>query len=73
VRIDCDECAMQGTDQCGDCVVSFIVEREEGAVVVDADEAAALRRLGQAGLVPLLQLVPRRNEGGDAEGDRRAG
>ena len=39
MRIDCDDCAMQGTDQCRDCVVSFILEREEGAVVVDGEEA----------------------------------
>lgn len=60
MRIDCDACVHQGTDQCEDCVVSFLLEREEGAVVVDAAEARALRRLGEAGLVPLLQLEPRR-------------
>lgn len=59
MRIDCDECAMQGTDQCRDCVVSFIVEREEGPVVVSTDEARALRDLGEAGLVPVLRLVPK--------------
>ena len=59
MRIDCDECAMQGTDRCQDCVVTFIVEREDGAVVVDAEEARAIRGLGEAGLVPLLQLVPK--------------
>jgi hypothetical protein len=59
LRIDCDECLHQGTDQCRDCVVSFLLEREDGAVVVDAEEARALRRLGEAGLVPLLQLDPR--------------
>ena len=60
MRIDCEECAHQGTDQCDDCVVTFILDRDEGAVVVDAEEARALRRLGEAGLVPLLQLEPRR-------------
>jgi hypothetical protein len=59
MRIDCGECAHQGTDRCDDCVVTFILEREEGAVVVDAEEALALRRLGEVGLVPLLQLSPR--------------
>lgn len=63
MRIECDQCAWQGTDQCDDCVVTFILEREEGAVVVDAEEARALRRLGEAGLVPLLQLR-RREEAG---------
>ena len=59
MRIDCNECAMQGTEQCRDCVVTYILEREDGAVVVDAEEARALRSLGEAGLVPLLQLVPK--------------
>ena len=59
IRIDCEECAHQGTDQCRDCVVSFILDRGDGAVVVDAEEARAMKRLGDAGLVPLLQLSPR--------------
>jgi hypothetical protein len=38
---------------CDDCVVSFIVGREpDDAVVVDADEARAVRLLARAGLVP---------------------
>ncbi len=60
LHIDCDQCRHQGTDQCADCVVTFLLDREgEGAVVVDAEEARALRSLGEAGLVPLLQLSPR--------------
>jgi hypothetical protein len=59
MQIDCRECAHQGTDQCDECVVTFILEREEGPVVVDADEARALRSLGEAGLIPLLQLERR--------------
>jgi hypothetical protein len=62
LRIECDACAHQGTDQCRDCVVTFILEAEGGAVVVDAQEARALRKLGEAGLVPLLQLAPRAPE-----------
>jgi hypothetical protein len=72
VRIECQGCAMQGTDQCQDCVVSFILEREEGVVVVGAQEAAALRRLGEAGLVPMLRLVPKPKGGGEKE-EREAG
>jgi hypothetical protein len=63
MRIDCEECVHQGTDQCRDCVVSFILDREGDAVVVDAEEARALRTLGEAGLVPLLQLKPKRKRG----------
>lgn len=61
LHIDCDQCRHQGTDQCSDCVVTFLLDREggQGAVVVDAEEARALRSLGEAGLVPLLRLSPR--------------
>jgi hypothetical protein len=57
--IDCNDCAMQGTDQCTDCVVTFILREPGQPVVVDADEARALRALGTSGLVPLLRLVPK--------------
>jgi hypothetical protein len=50
--ISCDECRMQGTDACDDCVVSFIVERPEGAVVFDAAEERAIRAMTGAGLLP---------------------
>jgi len=51
--IDCAECAHRHSDVCDDCVVSFIVGREpEDALVVDADEARAVRLLERAGLVP---------------------
>ncbi|MFM8303992.1 MAG: hypothetical protein ACKOA9_06815 [Actinomycetota bacterium] len=54
--IDCDDCTMQGTDTCADCVVSFIVGREPGdAVVIDVAEARAVRLLARAGLVPDLR------------------
>ena len=54
--IDCDDCRMQGTDACDDCVVSFIVGREPGdAVVIDVAEERAVRLLARAGLVPELR------------------
>jgi hypothetical protein len=59
--IDCGECVMAGTHACGDCVVTFIVDREPGdAVVIDADEERAMRALGERGLVPRLRHRPRR-------------
>jgi hypothetical protein len=55
-RIDCDECAMQHTDACDDCVVSFICSREpDEAIVVDVTEIRALRMLGEVGLTPRLR------------------
>lgn len=54
--IDCDQCAMQHTDACADCVVTYICSREPGdAVVVDVEEFKALRLLSESGLVPELR------------------
>ncbi len=51
--VDCAACAHRGTGICDDCVVSFVVGRAPGdALVVDADEARAVRLLERAGLVP---------------------
>jgi hypothetical protein len=56
MRIDCDECRMQHTEACDDCVVTFIVGREPGdAVVIDADEERAVRLLADVGLLPGLR------------------
>lgn len=60
MTIDCDDCELQGTDACGDCVVSFICGREaDEAVVIDVAEVRAVRLLGRAGLVPGLRHVRR--------------
>jgi hypothetical protein len=56
--IDCDACALQATDACGDCVVTFLCGEEAATpVVVDLAEARAMRLLGQAGLAPPLRHV----------------
>jgi hypothetical protein len=53
VTIDCDRCVLQHTSACTGCLVSFVLDREPGdAVIIDADEARALRVLNRAGLVP---------------------
>jgi hypothetical protein len=60
VTIDCDCCALRDTNACDDCVVSFLLEREpDDAVVIDADEARAMRMLERAGLVPTLRFSSR--------------
>lgn len=57
LTVDCDRCALRNTDACDDCVVSFLLEREpEDAVVIDADEARAMRMLERAGLLPTLRF-----------------
>jgi len=57
--IDCDQCAMQATAACGDCVVTHLFRLEEGPVRIDDTEVAALEALADHGLVPILRLVPR--------------
>ncbi len=57
LTIDCDCCTLRQTAACEDCVVSFLLEREpEDAVVIDADEARAMRMLERAGLLPTLRF-----------------
>ena len=51
--VDCADCAHRHTHVCDDCVVTFVVGREpDDALVVDADQARAVRLLERAGLVP---------------------
>jgi hypothetical protein len=54
--ISCQDCTMQHTSACEDCVVTFLCNREPNeAVVFDVAEARAVRLLGAAGLVPTLR------------------
>ena len=54
--IDCDECAMQHTTTCDDCVVTFLCSRApDEAVVIDVGEVRALRLLADSGLAPPLR------------------
>ena len=56
LTIDCDECILQYTDACGDCIVTFLCGVEtERPVVVNLAEARAMRALGDAGLAPPLR------------------
>jgi hypothetical protein len=60
VVIDCDTCVMQYTSACDDCVVTFICGREpDGTVILDGNEARAVRVLAGAGLLPGLRHAPR--------------
>jgi hypothetical protein len=54
--IDCDECVMQGTPACADCVVTALCRQDpDQALVLDAAEFSALRLLNGAGLAPALR------------------
>jgi hypothetical protein len=72
MTISCDECRLDGTAACDDCVMSFLLAAgagaenglsspapSYGAVIVDAAEARAMRLLHSAGLVPTLRFERR--------------
>ena len=57
VSISCDDCVLNGTSACEDCVVTFLLRPTAGeAIVVDVAEARAVRMLQRAGLVPELRF-----------------
>lgn len=57
--IDCDDCIGPSMGACDDCVVTFLCGREaDDAVVIDVNEARALRLLADADLVPRLRHRP---------------
>lgn len=68
ISISCDECAMQSTDACEECVVTFVLrtdggaqadgDRESTGVLLDLDEQRVLRWFSEAGLVPDLRFLP---------------
>lgn len=58
LTISCDDCQLQHSSACDDCLVTFLCDREPGrAVVVDVAERRALRLLSGAGLVPRLRYA----------------
>ncbi len=52
MRVDCDDCVARKTDACQDCIVTYLLERPEGAVIFDVEQERALRTLSEAGLAP---------------------
>ncbi|TDT15910.1 hypothetical protein BDK89_1491 [Ilumatobacter fluminis] len=59
ITISCDDCRMQSTSACDDCVVSFLLRDDEQVeqtpLVLDLDQVRVVRLLGKAGLVPDLR------------------
>lgn len=54
--LDCSECAGRQTDACDDCIVAFLIDRDEaGRAVLDGDEVRAVRVMSDAGLVPSVR------------------
>ena len=72
LHVDCDQCVMQHTTACDDCLVSVVLQLTDTEAPVafnriptsdkpmDFDEAevSAIHALAEAGLVPRLRLVP---------------
>lgn len=57
--IDCNECTMQHTLVCRDCVVGHLLYDLVSPIELDEDRAEALDVLADAGLVPRLRLMKR--------------
>jgi hypothetical protein len=58
IVIVCDECAMQCTSTCDDCVVTYVLRADDEApapLTLDVAEARVVRLLEQAGMIPALQ------------------
>jgi hypothetical protein len=62
--ISCDECVMQATTACADCVVTFLLdeattrERAPAALIdLDSEQARVVQLFGRAGMVPRLRHV----------------
>lgn len=63
--IDCDQCVMQHTNACDDCLVTALLAPGGRVIDVNDVEVAALRNLADGGIVAPLRLVLR-SEGRDA-------
>jgi hypothetical protein len=56
ITISCDTCRMRDTPTCGDCVVTYLCERDITAPIrLDPARERALRQLASAGLAPRLR------------------
>ncbi len=64
ISISCDDCSLEGTNACDDCLVTYLLGPADGpserqAVIVDVMEARAMRMLHEVGLVPELRFARR--------------
>jgi Zn-finger protein len=56
--ISCDDCVMQHTDACAECVVTHVLGADSHGVVFDLRSEQIVRLLVEAGLVPGSQHRP---------------
>ena len=59
MMIDCNECSMQHTLACRDCVVAHLLHDLVSPIELDEDRVEALDVLADAGMVLQLRLMPR--------------
>jgi Zn-finger protein len=65
--IDCDDCVMQHTNACDDCVVTALLHITDHPVRLVKAESEALGNLAEVGLVAPLRLVPAVERGVEVE------
>jgi Zn-finger protein len=53
--ISCDDCVMQHSAACADCVVTHVLGADTNGVVLDVAAERAVRLLASAGMVPVLR------------------
>ena len=59
VVIHCDMCVRQHSDECDDCVVSYLVDHDPAKpVVFGRQEQKAVELLADAGLIPRSRFEP---------------
>jgi hypothetical protein len=71
MRIDCDDCQMQGTHHCDDCLVTALLHPPQGTVEIPDELGSSLGALSEEGLVPVLRFRPREEDEVDEAGDGR--
>jgi len=61
--IDCDECTMNGTNVCDDCVVQALVG-DIGILALADEEKRAIDVMSSVGLISPIRLVERADRSG---------
>jgi hypothetical protein len=51
----CDDCSLQHSEHCCDCVITYLCAGDDGSVVVTMEEARLVRSLQVGGLAPPLR------------------
>ena len=67
LSISCDDCSMQCSSACDDCVVTALLHITEHPVRLVEAESDALGNLAEVGLVAPLRLVPAVERGIEVE------